>query len=101
MSNQVTNPYVGPRTFTRQESDRFFGREREARDDKAAGPGALDRVGLRHHRVGDHRQQCTGRDYTAMMSSEYAPLCRRYASELRQGRVHLLRRRLRELRGVA
>ncbi|MCL4300038.1 MAG: hypothetical protein KJ077_30170 [Anaerolineae bacterium] len=26
------NPYVGPRTFTRQEGDRFFGREREARD---------------------------------------------------------------------
>ena len=26
------NPYVGPRTFTRQESDRFFGREREARE---------------------------------------------------------------------
>ncbi len=26
------NPYVGPRTFTRQEGDRFFGREREARE---------------------------------------------------------------------
>jgi hypothetical protein len=26
------NPYVGPRTFTREESDLFFGREREARD---------------------------------------------------------------------
>ncbi len=26
------NPYVGPRTFTRQERDRFFGREQEARD---------------------------------------------------------------------
>jgi hypothetical protein len=26
------NPYVGPRTFTRQEGDRYFGREREARD---------------------------------------------------------------------
>ena len=25
------NPYVGPRTFTRQEKDLFFGREREAR----------------------------------------------------------------------
>lgn len=24
------NPYVGPRTFTQQESDRFFGRDREA-----------------------------------------------------------------------
>jgi Tol biopolymer transport system component len=32
MPDPVTNPYVGPRTFTRQESDRFFGREREARD---------------------------------------------------------------------
>jgi hypothetical protein len=28
-------------------------------------------------------QHCTGRDYTAIMSSEYAPLCRRFASELR------------------
>ncbi len=27
-------------------------------------------------------QHCTGRDYTAVMSSEYAPLCRRYASDL-------------------
>jgi hypothetical protein len=26
------NPYVGPRTFTQQESNRFFGREREARE---------------------------------------------------------------------
>ena len=26
------NPYVGPRTFTRDESDRYYGREREARD---------------------------------------------------------------------
>lgn len=26
------NPYVGPRTFSRQESDRFFGREVEARE---------------------------------------------------------------------
>lgn len=26
------NPYVGPRTFSEQEADRFFGREREARD---------------------------------------------------------------------
>jgi Tol biopolymer transport system component len=32
MPDPVSNPYVGPRTFTRQESDRFFGREREARD---------------------------------------------------------------------
>ena len=29
---QLDNPYVGPRTFTRQERDRFFGREREAND---------------------------------------------------------------------
>lgn len=28
----VGNPYVGPRTFSRQEADRFFGREREARE---------------------------------------------------------------------
>lgn len=28
----VENPYVGPRTFTREESDRFFGREIEARE---------------------------------------------------------------------
>ena len=28
----TTNPYVGPRTFSRQEADRFFGREREARE---------------------------------------------------------------------
>ena len=27
-----SNPYVGPRTFSRIEADRFFGREREARD---------------------------------------------------------------------
>jgi hypothetical protein len=26
------NPYVGPRTFTQQESNRFFGREREAQE---------------------------------------------------------------------
>ena len=26
------NPYVGPRTFTRAEGDRFFGRDQEARD---------------------------------------------------------------------
>ncbi|MCK6629095.1 MAG: hypothetical protein L6R45_28450 [Anaerolineae bacterium] len=29
---QINNPYVGPRTFTQQDSDRFFGREREAQD---------------------------------------------------------------------
>jgi hypothetical protein len=29
-------------------------------------------------------QHCTGRDYTAVMSSEYAPLCRRFASDLRR-----------------
>jgi pSer/pThr/pTyr-binding forkhead associated (FHA) protein len=28
----VTNPYVGPRTFTQVEGDRFFGREQEARE---------------------------------------------------------------------
>ncbi len=28
----TANPYVGPRTFTREEGDRFFGREREARE---------------------------------------------------------------------
>jgi len=28
----MKNPYVGPRSFTVEESDRFFGREREARD---------------------------------------------------------------------
>ena len=29
-------------------------------------------------------QHCTGRDYTAVMSSEYAPLCQRYATDLRR-----------------
>lgn len=29
---QIENPYVGPRTFSQQDGDRFFGREREARD---------------------------------------------------------------------
>ncbi len=28
----IPNPYVGPRPFTQADSDRFFGREREARD---------------------------------------------------------------------
>ena len=32
MAKISSNPYVGPRTFTRDEADRFFGREREARD---------------------------------------------------------------------
>jgi hypothetical protein len=32
MTSNSNNPYVGPRTFTRQEGDRFFGREREARE---------------------------------------------------------------------
>lgn len=32
MSDQIRNPYVGPRTFTRAERHLFFGREREARD---------------------------------------------------------------------
>ncbi len=31
-SRFADNPYVGPRTFSRQESDRFFGREIEARE---------------------------------------------------------------------
>jgi hypothetical protein len=31
-ASSATNPYVGPRTFTRAESDLFFGRDREARD---------------------------------------------------------------------
>ncbi len=30
--NNMNNPYVGPRTFTPAESDRFFGRETEARE---------------------------------------------------------------------
>ncbi|MCB8920137.1 MAG: WD40 repeat domain-containing protein [Ardenticatenaceae bacterium] len=29
---EILNPYVGPRTFTKDDRDRFFGREREARD---------------------------------------------------------------------
>ena len=32
MANAAANPYVGPRTFTYVERERFFGREREARD---------------------------------------------------------------------
>lgn len=34
MSNEnvMKNPYVGPRTFTEAERDRFFGRQKEARD---------------------------------------------------------------------
>ena len=28
----MANPYVGPRPFTRKEWERFFGREREARE---------------------------------------------------------------------
>lgn len=32
MANPINNPYVGPRTFKEDESDLFFGREREARD---------------------------------------------------------------------
>ena len=31
----IDNPYVGPRTFTRTEADRFFGREQEADDLRA------------------------------------------------------------------
>ena len=32
MNAKIDNPYVGPRTFQENERDRFFGREREARD---------------------------------------------------------------------
>ena len=32
MADAAVNPYVGPRTFTYAERERFFGREREARD---------------------------------------------------------------------
>ncbi len=32
MTSPMDNPYVGPRAFTRAEGDRFFGREREARE---------------------------------------------------------------------
>jgi len=32
MAKAAANPYVGPRTFTYAERERFFGREREARD---------------------------------------------------------------------
>jgi len=32
MNKTLTNPYVGPRTFQREDRDVFFGRDREARD---------------------------------------------------------------------
>lgn len=32
MNSQIPTPYVGPRTFLETESDRFFGRDREAGD---------------------------------------------------------------------
>src|SRR5512139_3195261 len=32
MSVQPQNPYIGPRTFLKDEGDRFFGRDREAAD---------------------------------------------------------------------
>jgi len=32
MVEAAVNPYVGPRTFTYAERERFFGREREARE---------------------------------------------------------------------
>jgi hypothetical protein len=35
MSDSNQNPYVGPRSFTRREKDRFFGREQEARELRA------------------------------------------------------------------
>ena len=31
-TSQITNPYVGPRTFDYEQRHLFFGREREARD---------------------------------------------------------------------
>jgi hypothetical protein len=35
MTDTTQNPFVGPRTFTYQEKDRFFGREQEARELRA------------------------------------------------------------------
>ncbi len=35
MTTITGNPYVGPRSFTAAEADRYFGREREARELKA------------------------------------------------------------------
>jgi hypothetical protein len=35
MNNSAKNPFVGPRTFTYEEKDRFFGREQEARELRA------------------------------------------------------------------
>src|SRR3972149_4026527 len=32
MAQYLRNPYIGPRTFRREEADLFFGREREARE---------------------------------------------------------------------
>ncbi len=32
MTTTIKNPYVGPRTFQKEESHLYFGREREARD---------------------------------------------------------------------
>ena len=32
MNTQISNPYVGPRPFKKAEANRFFGREREARE---------------------------------------------------------------------
>ena len=32
MNASIKKPYVGPRTFQENERDRFFGRDREARD---------------------------------------------------------------------
>ena len=32
MNTKTEKPYVGPRTFQENERDRFFGRDREARD---------------------------------------------------------------------
>src|SRR5829696_9068872 len=32
MDNTIENPYIGPRTFTKKERSRFFGRDREIRE---------------------------------------------------------------------
>ena len=32
MTNLIENPYVGPRTFSEEQANLFFGRTREARD---------------------------------------------------------------------
>ena len=32
MATPASNPYIGPRSFTRKERELFFGRDREARE---------------------------------------------------------------------